>query len=126
MDTQIEIGIEIADFAKQEIASGEEPEKAFLDLIRQCLRRDAAWKAISVEKMEGVKPSGANKHVLDIYATELVAEQKYRAGDRAAAVSRFKPPLIRRFSMNRTRLGIFRKWRAISTAQTVLNPSDCK
>ena len=93
MDTQIEIGIEIADFAKQEIASGEEPDKAFLDLIRQCLRRDAAWKAFYVEKMEGVKPSGANKHVLDIYATELVAEQKYRAGDRAAAVSQIQTSL---------------------------------
>lgn len=93
MDTQIEIGLETADLAKQEIANGVEPDKAFMDLIRQCLQRDAAWKAFYIERMGDVKPSGANKHVLDIYAAELIAEQKYRAGDCAAAVSQIQTSL---------------------------------
>ena len=93
MDTQIEIGLEIADLAKQEIVVGVQPDKAFLGLIRQCLQRDAGWKAFYVERIQNVKPSGANKHVLDIYAAELIAEQKCLAGNYAAAVSQIQGSL---------------------------------
>ena len=87
MSTQIEIGLEIADLARQEIDAGKAPMEAFNGLVRQCLQRDSDWKTFYVEQMATVKPSGANERVLQVYAAELVAEQRYRAGDYASATS---------------------------------------
>lgn len=87
MATQIEIGIEIAEMARQEIEGGAEPKKEFNDLIMQCLRRDPDWKAFYIDKMDSVRPQGANERVLRVYAAELSAEQKHRAGDYAGATS---------------------------------------
>lgn len=85
MSRQIEIGLEIAAMAKQDIEGGVKPGDAFNGLVRQCLLRDEDWKAFYVEQMAKVKPSGANEHVLRIFAAELVAEQAYRDGDYASA-----------------------------------------
>jgi replicative superfamily II helicase len=85
MSRQIEIGLEIAEMAKQDIESGEQPANAFNGLVRQCLQRDEDWKAFYVEQMAKVKPSGANERVLRMYASELDAEQAYQDGDYATA-----------------------------------------
>lgn len=85
MATQIQIGLEIAEMAKQEIDDGEDPSLAFNKLIRQCLSRDDDWKAYYVEQMNEVKPAGANEQVLQIYATELESEQAYNNGDYSSA-----------------------------------------
>ena len=45
MSAQIEIGLELADMAQQEIEEGEQPVAAFSGLVSQCLRRDEDWKA---------------------------------------------------------------------------------
>lgn len=82
---QIEIGLEIAEMAKQDIDSGDTPIAALNTLVRQCLQRDEDWKAFYAEQMEKVKPSGANETVLRMYATELSAEQCYLDGDYASA-----------------------------------------
>lgn len=87
MDTQIEIGLEIADMAKQEIEDGETPVKAFHGLINQCLKRDVSWKAFYAEQMNAVKPSGANKEVLSMYAMELSAERHCQIGSYDVAAS---------------------------------------
>lgn len=86
MSRQIEIGLEIAEMAKQDIDAGEKPADAFNGLVRQCLGRNEDWKAFYVEQMAKVKPSGANERVLQVYASELAAEQAYRGGDYATAV----------------------------------------
>jgi replicative superfamily II helicase len=85
MAAQIELGLEIADMARQEIEDGAKPGDAFSGLMRQCLTRDADWKAFYVEQMGKVRPSGANEQVLRLYATELIAEKSYVAGDYASA-----------------------------------------
>lgn len=85
MATQIEIGLEIAEMAKQELEEGEKPLKALLGLVSQCIGRDEDWKAYYAEQMDKVKPAGANEHVLRTYASELAAEQAYTAGDYAKA-----------------------------------------
>lgn len=82
---QIELGLEIADMAKQEIEEGKKPAEAFNGLLRQCLGRDADWKAFYVEQMDKVTPSGANADILRLYAAELAAEQAFNAGDYASA-----------------------------------------
>jgi replicative superfamily II helicase len=85
MATQIEIGLEIADLARQEIENGEKPLNALASLTRQCLSRDEGWKAFYVEKMSNVKPKGANENVLRLYAAELEAEENFMSGDYATA-----------------------------------------
>jgi replicative superfamily II helicase len=85
MAAQIELGLEIADMARQEIEDSAKPADAFNGLVRQCLGRDADWKAFYVERMDKVKPSGANEHVLRLYETELSAETAFQAGDYASA-----------------------------------------
>lgn len=85
MAAQIELGLEIATMARQEIEEGAPPTDAFNGLIRQCLSRDADWKAFYVEQMGKVRPSGANEQVLRLYAAELAAEEAHIAGDYAGA-----------------------------------------
>lgn len=85
MAAQIDIGLEIAEMATQDIEDGKTPRDAFVDLLRQCLGRDADWKAFYIEQMDEVTPKGANEAILKVYAAELVSEQAYIAGDYAAA-----------------------------------------
>ena len=85
MATQIEIGLEIAEMARQEREESEEPKVAFNKLLRQCLSRDEGWKAFYVEQMDKVKPSSANKALLKVYESELKAEKLYNRGDYAGA-----------------------------------------
>ena len=85
MATQIELGLEIADMGRQDIENGEKPINAFNALMRQCLSRDADWKAFYVERMGKVRPKGANEQVLRLYAAELEAEESFIAGDYSTA-----------------------------------------
>jgi replicative superfamily II helicase len=96
MSRQIEIGLEVAEMAKQDIGSGDTPVTAFNNLVRQCLQRDEAWKAFYVEQMSKVKPSGANEKVLRMYAIELSAEQTYLDGDYVSAVEMLQEILEKR------------------------------
>jgi len=90
MSTQIEIGLQIAEYARDEIASGTEPKDAYAALIRQCLQRDEGWKAFYVEQMDKVQPTGPNKQLLAIYAAELEAEERFTSGDFTGAVARIQ------------------------------------
>jgi replicative superfamily II helicase len=90
MDTQIEIGMKIAEMAREEIKEAKEPLAAFLDLIGQSLKRDEGWKAFYSEQMESVKPKGSNKEILDLYAAELDAEVLHRNSEYAKASARLQ------------------------------------
>jgi replicative superfamily II helicase len=85
MAAQIQIGLEIAEFARQEIEEGKTPLDAFNGLIRQSRVRDPDWKAYYVEHMDKISPRGANVAVLNIFAAELDAERLYIEGDYAGA-----------------------------------------
>lgn len=93
LSTQIEIGLEIAEMARQEIKDDETPRKVFSSLINQCLRRDEGWKAFYGDQMDAVRPSGANQRVLKAYAAELSAEQTFIRGDYASAASELQKAL---------------------------------
>lgn len=90
MSTQIEIGLQIAELAQSEIAEGKPPMDALNELIRQCLNRDAGWKAFYAQQMDSVTPKGANQLLLDVYAAELEAEQLYMRGEHAKASARIQ------------------------------------
>jgi len=96
MSKQIEIGLEIAEMAQQEIEAGKTPVDAFNGLVRQCIGRDEDWKAFYVEQMAQVKPSGANERILRAYAAELEAEQAYRTGDYVTAAETLQRLLDRK------------------------------
>lgn len=87
MATQVEIGIDIAQMAQEEIQNGMPPVDALKGLIRQCLGRDEGWKAFYADRMRDVKPSGANTEVLGAYAAETNAEALFEGGDPKAAVA---------------------------------------
>jgi len=93
MAKQIEIGLEIADLAKQEIEEGEKPLTAFLKLVRQCLSRDESWKEFYIDQMSGVTPKGANEKLLDIYSKELDAERSFQKGQYEVAVRKIQAML---------------------------------
>lgn len=86
MATQIEIGLEIADMARQDIEGGMEPWQAFVELANKCLKRDDDWKAFYVEQMEKVSVAGSDQTALKLYKSELDAELAHMRGDYAGAV----------------------------------------
>jgi replicative superfamily II helicase len=86
MSTQIQIGLEIAELARDEIEHGTPPEDALNQLIRQCLGRDDGWKAFYADRMTDVRPKGPNEAVLNAYSTELRAEVANASGDYATAI----------------------------------------
>ncbi len=82
---QIQIGLDVAEMARQEVVDGEEPQVAFKSLLSQCLGRDPDWKAFYAEQMEGIVPAGPNERVLRAFAAEREAEEAHMAGDYAGA-----------------------------------------
>ena len=88
--TQIEIGMEIAEYAKEDIASGTDPLKALFTLINQCLKRDADWKEYYVECMGKINGTFEEPKMLNIFAAELEAESSYQTGDPDKAVARLQ------------------------------------
>lgn len=87
--TQIQLGKEIAKFAKEEIEAGKDPMKAFFGLIDQCIQRDAGWKEWYVEQMDAMQSKGrpTREDLLNIFITEMSAEAAFQNGnfDRACA-----------------------------------------
>lgn len=85
---QIEIGLEIAELAKEEAVGQITPLESLNDLIKQCLVRDEGWKAFYVEKMDAIAQGARSvKDTLEIYKAELNAELTFQNGDPQGAIS---------------------------------------
>jgi len=93
MATQIEIGLQIAEMAAEEIKEGKQPLNALQGLINQCLGRDAGWKAFYTEQMEEVKPSLPSDRILKAYVAELNAEKAFVKGDYQGAAAQLQHSL---------------------------------
>ena len=126
MDKQIQIGLDVAEMARQDVADGEEPAKAFTTLVRQCLRRDPNWKAYYAEQMDGVVPRGPNESVLKLYAAELAAEEAYIAGDYGGASDRLQRLMDEATSKTMTRPGTYRNVLGIFTVLNAPSPRNCR
>ncbi|MEG9433864.1 DEAD/DEAH box helicase family protein [Terriglobus sp. ADX1] len=83
---QIEIGIAIADLARDEIAEGVDPLSALDSLVKQCLTRDEGWKSFYSQEMESVAVNPTQPALLDMFAAELTAEHAYRDGEPERAI----------------------------------------
>jgi replicative superfamily II helicase len=81
--TQIQLGKEIASFAKEEIETGKDPMKAFYALIDQCIQRDPGWKEWYVEQMDEMEPKGTptREDLLRIFTIEMGAERDFQDGN---------------------------------------------
>lgn len=86
MAMQIDLGLEISEFAKQDIEEGEEPYKCFINLITQSIGRDDGWKEFYKERMDKIIPNRTNEELLKCYKEELDAELKNSHGDHNNAV----------------------------------------
>jgi replicative superfamily II helicase len=80
---QIQIGKDIAEFAKEEIEAGKDSMVAFNGLVRQCLQRDAGWKDWYVEQMDAMEPRGQSTRddLLRIFQAEVSAERAFQDGN---------------------------------------------
>lgn len=78
---QIELGLEVAELARDDMAENKTPMEAFHNLIGQCLKRDAGWKAFYTEKMDTVSLHRPYGKVLSIFKAELSAELAFLGGD---------------------------------------------
>jgi hypothetical protein len=87
---QIELGLEVTEYAKEEIVSGADPWKAVSSLINQCLKRDPAWKEFYTERMNRVENKWEEPQMLHVFSAELEAESKYQSGDFDGAVHRIQ------------------------------------
>jgi hypothetical protein len=85
---QIQLGKDIAGFAKEEIEAGDDPMTAFRSIVNQCLQRNAGWKDWYVEQMNTMKKRSqpTSGELLSIFQTEISAEREFqgRGYDRAA------------------------------------------
>lgn len=83
---QIEIGLEIAGYATEEMASGVAPLQVLINLINQCLHRDEGWKDFYAEHMNAISGSEINLKAFNVFKRELDAELLFRGGDVEKAV----------------------------------------
>lgn len=82
---QIDIGLEVAEFAKEE-AEGSDPAAGLKKLIQQCLKRDDGWKAFYSGRMSEIAFGAADPKALEIFAAEQAAETEFQNGRPEAAV----------------------------------------
>lgn len=78
---QIEIGLEIIEFAREELRKGEEPLELIKGLIRQSIERDPSWKEFYVERMDTLANSPQPNSVLDQFQAEFLAEKAFLKGE---------------------------------------------
>lgn len=78
---QIEIGLKIAEYAKEDIKSGVAPSKALQRLIEQLLERDDGWKEFYNERMNAISEEDKQRTILNIFESERKADLKYLNGD---------------------------------------------
>lgn len=83
---QVEIGIDVSEYAKEDIKGGKNPMIAFRELVQQCLKRDQGWKDFYVEKMNQLKPEVVKSRGLALFEKELSAETEFHFGSVEKAI----------------------------------------
>ena len=78
--TQIEIGLEIAEFAKEDISSGTAPWPALQGLMAQCIRREDSWKQFYADRMSTMTSATADTRAIHLFIAEHDAEIHFQQG----------------------------------------------
>lgn len=87
---QLEIGLAIADYAREELvtsAGAKAPKDVLVGLVRQSLGRDDGWKEYYTERMNELAADPTPARLADVFASEHKAERLYEAGDADGAIS---------------------------------------
>jgi len=87
---QVELGIEIAEMAREETSSGASAWDAFMRLVNQCLRRDPGWKTFYVDRMDTITVGRRVSSALDVFECELEAERQFENGDVDGAIAKLQ------------------------------------
>ncbi len=78
--TQVELGMENSELAREDVANGATPYSALIQLMRQCLTRNPDWKDFYVERMNDMDGANDRPKLLEIFSAELKAETEYQSG----------------------------------------------
>lgn len=84
---QIDIGFDVAEYAKEDIEKGKTPYKALFGLVNQLLARDTGWKEFYSERMSKIPSETPKKRMLEIFKAENNVDRAYSRGDAREAVS---------------------------------------
>lgn len=87
---QVEIGLDIAEMAKQEINKRSTPLEALHNLVNQCLSRDEGWKEFYVQQMNTVTTEPTSSEVLEVFSAELEAGLLFEKGEVKQAAVRLQ------------------------------------
>lgn len=83
--TQIEIGLEVSEIAKEDVSTTD-PLRIFIGLVNQLLQRDEGWKEFYIEKMNEMKlTKDLYSGSLDIILLEKQAENELLVGNHRKA-----------------------------------------
>ncbi len=83
---QLQIGLNVVEFAKEDIAGGKAADEVLKDLMNQCLLRDAGWKDYYNQQMAALGSSPMAPKALGIFAVEQTAEKTFQTGKPEAAL----------------------------------------
>lgn len=78
---QIELGMEIAQMAADEVTNDNEPFEVVKSLMRQSLQRDEGWKEFYREEMNKIQPNDSSSKIYDVLTLERKAAVLNYAGD---------------------------------------------
>lgn len=84
--TQIDIGLEIAEIAKEDLKPHSNKIDVVKNLIKQCIKRDEGWKLFYTDKMDHAPIYEKQKSVINVLQLEKDAELKYLSGENNEAV----------------------------------------
>lgn len=84
---QIDIGLTVAQLAKEEIHDGAEPLMVIDKLIKQCLERDEGWKEFYTQEMDTLEVKVTSPAMLEFFSAELRAERLFQSGSPDGAIS---------------------------------------
>ena len=77
---QIDIGMQVAEFAKEELDKSSSAVKILLKLMNQSLARDIGWKDFYNEEMEEIEKIAAPIKLYDVLRMEYEAEVQFSKG----------------------------------------------
>jgi replicative superfamily II helicase len=84
---QIEIGLEIAEMAVEELSDKNQPMDALKSLMKQSLQRDEGWKEFYKEEMDEISSTTEASTIYDTLLLERKAAEQNYAGDYEKASS---------------------------------------
>lgn len=87
---QIDIGLKIADMAKEDLKPDEPSSKVLISLIHQSLQRDEGWKEFYVEEMDKISEKDQTINIYNLLQLEKEAEDANFKGDNEKACQKIQ------------------------------------